>query len=1010
MKHYYSKLSLLALALTLSGSLGMMAKPASRAYGIQVYSESMTLDDTQKLVSFPLDNLQDITVEEDFGDAIILAGAAYDGIYYLLYTDDGVVPSKFVTYDIKRHRFNDVKVYNYTYDVAGSLMVLDMTYDPASARLYAVAADLGDGEIIGDELNAPFGLYKIDPLTGDAELTEYQEITTIVSLAAGNPGLWGIDEKGEVWTINKDTGHLEDIIYTSDILPIGVQSMSYDFGNGTFYWASYTASAEFTGMSELVSFSLHDGYEIIYDELGPIGNDIELIGFYIDDNPLDPKAPRGVEGLTVTPADNGKNEATLLWTNPEKSIDGSSLSGPITISIMRNDEKAGEVTGNPGETMTWTDTLTNSALCSYIVTPYADGLEGTSVYAEEIFVGTDVPGAPTDVKSVRAADSYAITVSWGVPEDGANGGWFDSSDLHYSVTRYPDNKVIVENTADLQVMDTDITVQAGYTYGIKATSGKGFGPEGISNVTVSGPALEPPYVMTLTEEDENLWTIVNSDGDEYTWYVYHGMWGGTTDPFFRYYPEETIDPFDAAEDWIISPFIALEAGKKYIVTYDLRLYGEWFLADTSLWIGNDNTPEAMTRQIAYYEQEMINVEWVTHTLPVTVETDGSYNFGFRMHNRVPAQLYKFTVREVPEVDLETLSLNGPQTLTLKQPFTYQTEIKNIGFNSVDNYTVSLKDSEGTTLAQTTVDTPITPGEIATVEIEWTPEMAGEITIHAEAAAESDAISTNNASPEMSVNVVNDGSWIDVVTANYSTGREPFFTQHNYSASQTIYPAEIIKLEKGVELRALSYYIADFLTKNPFDCNIEIWLANTSEKEFTDHMIPEEEFTKVFDGKVTMSPEDKQVTLIFDTPFIYTGNNLAIFTRHESEGHASIVFGSYYDKTSPYYTLEYFSDEEEFNFTQEMLLSKEIPALSLLVYGNSGIFTPTSDSATVTYNHMSRTLNISGEYDNCKVYSANGVLLAMFRPGNDMTLPASANGIAIVEVTTPNGKVIKKIAL
>ena len=1012
MKHYY-RLPLLSLALTLSGSVGTVAQTVSRAYGIQVYSESTATDNSQKLVSFPIDNPQDITVEEDFGESVVLAGAAYDGMYYLLYTDteDGLVPTKFVTYDLKRHKFTEVKTYNYTYDVAGTLMVLDMTYDPASGKLYAVAADLGDAEMIGDELSAPFGLYVFDPLTGDATLTEYQERAMIVSLAASDSELWGIDAAGDVWLINKDNGYPEDILTSTGIMPVGVQSMSYDFGNGKFYWASYTAGAGNTGISELVSLSVTSDNEIESEKLGHIGNNIELIAFYVDDKPLNPKAPKGVENLSVTEGGEGKNEATLSWINPVKSLDGSDLTGTLSITITRDDIKAAEITGTPGEAMTWTDINLNSAVYSYIVTAYSDGLTGASVYAEPIFIGTDVPGAPTDVKAVRDTDNYDITITWAAPEEGANGGWFNKEDLHYTVTRYPDNKIIADAITALSVTDSDFTVQAGYSYGVKAISGSDFGPEAVSNVVVSGPAILPPYVMTLTQEDENLWTVVNGDGDEYTWYVYHELWGGTSDPFFRYYPEETVDGEAAADDWIISPAFTLDKGKKYVVTYDLRLYGEWFLANTGLYIGNGATPEAMTRELAYYDQEMINVEWITHTIPLTVDTDGDFNLGFKMANRVPAQLYKFTLREVPDIDLETISLNGPQTLTLKQPFVYKSEIKNLGFNTVDNYTVCLKDTEGNTLAEQVVDTPILPGEITTVEIEWTPEKSGDFTVYTEVTVENDEVAENNISPEMTVTVREDGTWIDVVTGNYSTGREPFFTFHNYSASQSIYSAEMIKAEDGVEIKALTYYIADFLTKEAIECDIEIWLANTSEEVFIDPvMVAENELTKVFDGKVTMSPEDDQVTIVFDTPFIYAGDNLVVCTRHKSENRASIVFESYYNRESPYYTLEYFSDEESFDFTQEMLLSQDLPALSLLVYDdNNGILVPTSQPTSVNYNHLTRTLSINGEFEICRVYTANGCLLSVFKNGNKMEIPASTTGIGIIEVITANGKIIKKIA-
>lgn len=1010
MKHFIS-MSLLATAMMASVSAGLSAQTVSRAYGIQVYSESMTPDDHQKLVSFPVDNPQDVTVEEEFTDFGVMAATCYDGKYYILRTEDGMVPTKLLTYDLERRQISEVKTYG-SNDLAGYLMVVDMTWDPSANRIYAVGFNLAEGQLVDDGVDAPFGLFTIDPTTGDAELVGYQETAMIVALASNEYELWGVDAEGNVWIVNKYRGWLDDIMYSTGIEAVGLQSMAYDFGSGHFYWPSYTSDGG-NGKSELVWFGVNDWWEIETGEAGPVGDNIELIGFYVDDDPMNPKAPRGVEGLTVVPGAKGLGEAVLSWTNPTVTLNGTELSGDLSITIARDGEiMTDALTGTPGEEMSWTDTNVSSALYTYTVTVKADGVEGPAVYAEPVFVGTDIPGAPLDVKAARSGENYDITVTWNAPVAGAQGGWVDLSDVHYSVVRYPDNKLIVENTTALSVTDTGITALSGYSYGIKATCGDVTGPEAVSNVVVSGPAIEPPYEMTLDEADANLWTVYNEDGDDNKWVVYRDMWAGTTDPFFYFFPEDEIDPEQEKSDWIISPTFALKAGKKYVVSYDLRLYGHMFLTNSSFWIGEGATPADMTRQLAAYDRELINVEWVTHTIPFTVDKDGDYNFGFELMNLVPAHFYNFTLREVPDVDLEALGLNGPQVLAKGQPFEFKTEVKNLGFDTISTYSVLLKDAAGDTLASKTVDTPIAAGSVQSVTIEWTPEVAGRVALHAEVNVEGDADASNNLSSEISVIVTEGGAWKEVAEANYSSGREPLFVYHNYSACQSVYPADILNLEEGSEIQALNYYISDFLTKNAIDCDVEVWLANTDvdDFEFAD-IFMEDQMTKVYDGKVTMAPEDEQVTMVFDTPFVYTGKNLLVATRHQSDSRASVAFDCFYDKESPLYTLEYFSDDEPYDFSQMMYGARELPTMGLLVNDNSqGAVVMVAGKSGVAYDRATRVITVSREFSGCRVYSATGALVASFAPGSRMAISAGITGVCIVEVDTPQGSVVKKIAL
>ena len=994
--------------LATSAQTGLQAQNQSRAYGIQVYSESMAEGDHQKLVSFPLEKPADVRVEKEFTDFNVMAATCNDGTYYMLLTDDGLVPSKFVTYDLTRKTVTEVKNYRIA-DLAAALMVTDMTYDPTSDVIYAMAANLAEGTLVGDDFDAPFGLYKIDITNGAAELVGYEETAMIIALASNDYELWGVDQEGNVWIVDKLRGRLDDIMYSTGIDAVGLQSMAYDFEGGHFYWPSYTAEGS-EGKSNLLWFGVNDYWEIETGEVGTVGDNIELIGFYIDNNPVNNNAPQVVADLTVTPADGGKNEAVLAWTNPTTTIGGDALTGTLTLTVKRGDVTVkSDLTGTPGQAMTWTDTNVESALYTYSVAVSADGLEGPAEFAEPVFVGTDVPGAPAAVTAAKG-QGYDISVSWAAPTAGAQGGWADLSDLRYTVVRYPDGKMIADKTAELSVLDNTIATQAGYSYGVKAVSGALEGPEAVSNIVVTGPAIQPPYAMTLDEDDATLWTVYNKDGDDNAWYVFHEMWGGTTDPFFYFFPEDDLDPEKANDDWIVSPTFALKAGKKYVVTYDLRLYGI-FQANTSLWIGTEANPEGMTRELYANEWETINVEWLTHTIPFTVDADGDYSFGFELKNLVPAHFYKFTLKEVPDVDLTATTINGPSILTMGQPFEFRTNVGNLGFDTVGSYDVKLVDSENNTLATAAVTEPIIPGEVAEVAVEWTPKAAGRYTVHAVVSVEGDAVADNNAGSELTVVVVDGGTWADAVEANDITGMEPFMIRSNYSACQTAYPAAELKIAAGTEIQAIKYGMS-FMTTKAIDCNIEMWLANVDFEDFDyADQLDESKLTKVFDGSKTLSPEDKDLTLLFDTPFVYTGKGLVIATRHNSESIASVVFDCYYDRKSPIYSLVYYSDDEAFDFSQMMYLYEQsLPSISMLVSeGESSVAAPEASATPVAYDRANRTLAVAGDFTACRVYTASGVLVASFVPGDAMVLPETLSGIGIVEVSTASGNIVKKIA-
>ncbi|MDE5796919.1 MAG: choice-of-anchor J domain-containing protein, partial [Muribaculaceae bacterium] len=649
----------------------------------------------------------------------------------------------------------------------------------------------------------------------------------------------------------------------------------------------------------------------------------------------------------------------------------------------------------------------------------ANGLTGPAVYALPLFIGTDIPGAPASVTATRNGNGFDIAVSWTMPASGANDGWFDTSDLHYCVTRFPDNKVIVADTQELSFVDSDITVQAGYSYGVKVLYGDGYGPEAMSNVVVSGPALTVPYTMTLTPEDEALWSVFNSDGDEYQWYVFREMWGGTTDPFFRYYPENILDPNGEADDWIISPSFQLEAGKKYMISYDLRLLGMLFPTNTAVWIGKEGNPEAMTTELASYEGEINDMEWIEHVLPVEIEETGSYNIGFHVTNLVPVQFYKFSIREVDEIDLAALDLTGPITGSVGMELPYRVTVKNLGFAAVDNFNVSLTDSEGSVLAETVVEESLAAGASTVVELNWVPENEGNFDIFARVSADGDAVADNDTTASIKVSVIGDGTWVDIVSGNDESFRMPFDTAFEYSVGEYIYTADQINYSEGASIKALNYYINYYngLTSSYFD--VEVWLGNTDTNDFDESApvpVSLDKMTKVFDGAVCVNPGDKVLTIAFDNQFNYTGGNLVVYTCKKSalEKRVFLSFSVDNNPSAPFRSIAVHSEQNDpqmVSLSDPMTAYRELPDVSFLIEEDSAVDINLRESLVapaVTYNRQSRQLIVNGDFSFCRVYNADGSLVAVFRPGSEMILPGNVGGIGLVEVTSPAGCTVRKI--
>lgn len=160
-----------------------------------------------------------------------------------------------------------------------------------------------------------------------------------------------------------------------------------------------------------VAVPTEGNYNIGFHIISPANRSI----FYIDDIKVEmgsePGAPDSVTAVTITPDATGELKANVSLTAPTKSIDGNSIDKLTKIDVIRNNETVKTFTDvKAGETVSFVDEngIING-INEYSFVPY-NSLGNGRKTSTSLFIGVDVPVAPTNVKLTDNGTS--LSVSW----------------------------------------------------------------------------------------------------------------------------------------------------------------------------------------------------------------------------------------------------------------------------------------------------------------------------------------------------------------------------------------------------------------------------------------------------------------------------------------------------------------------------------------------------------------------------------------------------------------------
>ena len=593
----------------------------------------------------------------------IFSGAAAYGEYYVQmyhYNSDGVGKVENISFakvSLVSDNSKEIKVME-----DNAVKLSDMTFDYSTNTMYAVGFELGDTF-----------LYSIDLQTGTLTkgplLQTNAEKQTIATLAATYDGrLYGLNMKGILFKINKETGNLTRVMDTKIPLRYN-QSMEFDHTDDCLYWATMIGRA---GVSnELYKIDVNKKTIKSLGHLGDGGAGTQAQGLYIPFVLAGFDAPGQATELKAVPAEKGALEATITWKNPVKTHGGDDLSGNMNVILERDGEVISSSMSEAGAEMSWTDKSVKLGEHTYTVKAINE--KGEGALAEVfVYVGDDVPATITDLMASVGNECKNIKLTWNIPDKGAHGGYYDKSNVRYRIVRYPDNTVLEEEYGGTSYEDNTIKRLGAYYYGITGFNKAGSNNEYKRNeIIIAGKAVEVPYDCSFNDETiaRNQWTFVNGNHDGNSWRVNSGL--GTI--LFNDYviaAEYVLNPLDSqldADEWLISPPINFEANKDYYLSFDARSAG---VDELNITFGDLNTVEAQNQRIAsgLFTEEAEGV-FYTYQLPLP-KTEGVHCIGINlvtMFGDDTSQMFQINnvmIEEGIPDGIETVNVGGNTKVSL----------------------------------------------------------------------------------------------------------------------------------------------------------------------------------------------------------------------------------------------------------------------------------------------------------------------------------------------------------
>lgn len=458
------------------------------------------------------------------------------------------------------------------------------------------------------------------------------------------------------------------------------------YNDENFYWISH---------EKTFSVKADGDYRIAFHDVSDHeGDRTEMREFSVTFGP-EALSPDSVTALKATAGAQGALTATVSFTAPATTLNGTAITAMDSINVYSGDSLVGKVTNaSSGQTYTVTDSHAKHGSNTYRVVAYNAHGEGM-VAQTSVFVGVDVPVYPQNI--TLRADGEKPVLTWTAPTEGANGGYVDPTTLTYNIytLNLIDNSAVASPykkgiTATTFTVDSTFATQQMLYYAVTANNAVGESDYGVSNQVVVGPVEKLPYHESfaggtlstywyLTENNSEMGLgdgYQDDDGGDL-------LWMGQADDAYGYFNTGNISLEGAANPHLIFYYYC---NPKSPVTLDVVAI----------------KPDLTETTLQHIDMRRMGLEgW----LPVNIDLSSLKNeqyiqlsFRFAGHDTENATgIDNVSIFDQKANDL-AVTLQTPDEVTAGKKAGYVVTVSNRGTQTAGTYTVKLL-ADGKTVAE-----------------------------------------------------------------------------------------------------------------------------------------------------------------------------------------------------------------------------------------------------------------------------------------------------------------------
>lgn len=369
--------------------------------------------------------------------------------------------------------------------------------------------------------------------------------------------LYGINSAGRVGEISTADATFTEILSTG-MNPHYQQSAAFPANdNNTMYWAA--TLDDWGGTLGIYKIDLKAKTSTLLREFK---HEEEFGCLWVGDKVVAQGAPAASTDLAADFA-NGKLTGKINFTAPEKTYGGQTLTGELTYKVLVDGVENMQGSTQAGKATIAEVTTTQGLHDFAVIVSNAEG-DGDKAEIKNIYVGHDTPKQVKNVKLVQGGAADKLTLTWDAATEGMHNGYVDPAEVKYQVRKMPSGE-IVDNAATSPFKYT-VTQEKAEKCFFDVTPYIDNDHKGMptaSNKVMIGKPFEVPYAAGFDTNDEVLLFTIEHIGDG------NAYWDWDYDyKFMKIYSSTS-----PKNDWLFTPFIAVEGGSIYKLSFDVRTVG-----------------------------------------------------------------------------------------------------------------------------------------------------------------------------------------------------------------------------------------------------------------------------------------------------------------------------------------------------------------------------------------------------------------------------------------------------